>query len=249
MRIFRLLVFLLCWAGVIYPSCWGQSPSPASLKIEFGGADSGDLGIALQLLAVMTILTLAPSMVMLMTSFTRIVIVLGFLRNALGVQQSPSNQILIGISIFLTIFLMAPISGKIYDQAIQPYMEKKILSTQALEIASHQISTFMLKQTRPSDVEFFLGLAQMGTHSVEQLPLRVVIPAFVLSELRTAFQMGFLIFIPFIVIDFLVACVLMGMGMMMMPPVVLSLPFKLLLFVLVDGWSLIVKSLVQSFRL
>lgn len=197
----------------------------------------------------MTLLTLAPSIIMLMTSFTRIVIVLGFVRNALGVQSAPSNQIIIGLSLFLTFFLMSPIWDRIYTDSAKPYMEKQITSTDALEKASVHMRSFMLKQTRPSDIEFFLKLASIGSGAPSDIPMRVVIPAFILSELRTAFQMGFMIFVPFLIIDFIVASTLMAMGMMMMPPAIISLPFKLLLFVLVDGWYLVVRSLVESFRL
>ncbi len=245
----RLLPYLGYFLLFTWGSCaWGNT-APVTFKLDLGGAEAGDLNVAIQLLLVMTCLTLAPAMVMLMTSFTRIVIVLGFVRSALGVQQAPSNQIIIGLSLFLTVFLMGPIWERIYDNAAVPYMEKKMPSVQALNIAGEEMKGFMLKQTRPTDIDFFLGLAGMGRTTVEGLPIRVVIPSFILSELRTAFQMGFLIFIPFIVIDFLVASILMAMGMMMMPPVVLSLPFKLLLFVLVDGWTLVVRSLVESFRL
>lgn len=241
---FWIFIFTIGFTTIGY-----SQGAPVSFKLDLGGAEAGDLSVAIQLLIFMTLLTLAPAMVMLMTSFTRIIIVLGFVRNALGVQQAPANQIMIGLALFLTVFLMGPIWERIYDHAAAPYMEKKIPSTEALSIASAEIKTFMIKQTRPSDIDFFLGLAGEGRTNIETLPIRVVIPAFILSELRTAFQMGFLVFIPFIVIDFLVASILMAMGMMMMPPVVLSLPFKLLLFVLVDGWTLVVKSLVESFHL
>ena len=228
----------------------GAPGSGASLRLDFtGGEHPGDLGIAIQILLLMTLLTLAPSMVMLMTSFTRIVIVLGFVRSALGVHQAPSNQIIIGLALFLTFFLMGPIWNRIYEEAVVPYMEEKITSKEALLRGSGELKGFMLKQTRASDLEFFLGLSGMGPTHAGQLPMRIVIPSFVLSELRTAFQMGFLLFIPFIIIDFLIASTLMAMGMMMMPPVIISLPFKLLLFVLVDGWYLVVRSLVESFTL
>lgn len=222
--------------------------APLSIKLDLGTTDVSDVSVAIQLLVVMTLLSLGPAMVMLMTSFTRIVIVLGFVRSALGVQQAPANQVLVGLSLFLTVFLMGPVWDRVYEDAVHPYMEKSIPSTQALDIASGHIKSFMVRQTRPKDIDFFLDLAGEGRTTVEGLPLRVVVPSFILSELRTAFQMGFLLFIPFMVIDFLTASVLMSMGMMMMPPVVLSLPFKLLLFVLVDGWTLVIKSLVQSFR-
>jgi len=184
-----------------------------------------------------------------MTSFTRIVIVLGFLRTALGVQGAPSNQIIIGMSIFLTMFIMAPIATRVNNEALQPYMDKQISLEVAVEKGSAPLRQFMLKQTRPSEIDFFLGISGQGPTKVDQLPMTVVIPSFVVSELRTSFQMGFLIFIPFLVIDFVVASTLMSMGMMMMPPVMISLPFKLLLFVLVDGWHLVIKSLVESFGL
>lgn len=184
---------------------------------------------------------------MLMTSFTRIVIVMGFVRSAIGVQGAPSNQIIVGLSLFLTFFIMAPVGKRINEDALQPYMAKTITTQQAMERASAPLRSFMLKQTRPSEIDFFLGLSGRGPTKVDELPLNVVAPAFIVSELRTAFQMGFLVFIPFLVVDFLVSSTLMSMGMMMMPPIMISLPFKLLLFVLVDGWHLVVRSLVESF--
>ena len=228
-----------------------QTPAPpVNLNVNLGnGGQPADMATAIQILLFMTVLTLAPAIVMLMTSFTRIVIVLGFVRTALGVQSAPSNQIVIGLSLFLTLFIMAPVANRINTEAFQPYSAKQINFNDAATRASVPLRQFMLKQTRPGEVEFFLGLAGEGPTAVDDLPLRVVIPAFIVSELRTAFQMGFLVFIPFMVIDFLVASTLMAMGMMMMPPTVVSLPFKLLLFVLVDGWHLVIKSLVQSFGL
>jgi flagellar biosynthetic protein FliP len=212
-----------------------------------GGTDRQNVSAAIQIVFLMTLLTLAPSILMLMTSFTRVVIVLGFVRNALGVQGAPSNQILIGISLFLTFFIMAPVWREIQTQSIEPYMSEKIDSRQALERATAPVKQFMLRQARPSEVDFFLGLTGKGPTTLQDVPLEIVLPAFVVSELRTAFQMGFLIFVPFLVIDFLVSSTLMSMGMMMMPPTVVSMPFKLLLFVLVDGWHLVIRSLVQSF--
>jgi flagellar biosynthetic protein FliP len=196
---------------------------------------------------VMTLLTVAPSIVLLMTSFTRIVIVLGFVRTALGVPNAPSNQIILGLALFLTFFIMGPVFDRIHKEALQPYLDGHITSAVALDRATVPLKSFMLKQTRTRDLEYFLELGGFGPTAVKDLPVRVVIPAFVVSELQTAFQMGFLLFLPFLVIDFLVASVLMSLGMMMMPPNVVSLPFKLLLFVLVDGWHLVVRSLVQSF--
>ncbi len=222
--------------------------APINLNMTLGGQPA-EMSTAIQILLFMTVLSLAPAIVMLMTSFTRVVIVLGFVRTALGVQSAPSNQIVVGLSLFLTLFIMAPVASRINTEALQPYSAKQITFEEAGQRASVPLRQFMLKQTRPGEVEFFLGLSGSGPTAVDELPLTVVIPAFIVSELRTAFQMGFLVFIPFMVIDFLVASTLMAMGMMMMPPTVVSLPFKLLLFVLVDGWHLVIRSLVQSFGL
>jgi len=225
-----------------------SSPGKPFVNLQVGnGTDRENLSTAIQIVIVMTLLMLAPSLILLMTSFTRIVIVLGFVRTALGVPSAPANQLLIGISMFLTFFIMAPVWQQIQDQAINPYMNEQINSNEAMDRAVEPIRNFMLRQTRPGEVDFFLDLAGMGRTDIKDLPMRVVLPAFVISELRTAFQMGFLIFIPFLVIDFLVGSTLMSMGMMMMPPTMVALPLKLLLFVLVDGWQLVVRSLVQSF--
>jgi flagellar biosynthesis protein FliP len=222
--------------------------SPLRLNINLEGADRpADLSVAVQLVLMMTLLSVAPSLVLLMTSFTRIVIVLGFVRTALGVPSAPSNQIIVGLSLFLTFFIMGPTFDRINTEALKPYMAKEITSTEAFDRGTAPLRDFMLKQARTRNLEYFLQLGGYGPTAVKDLPMRVVIPAFVLSELQSAFQMGFLLFLPFLVIDFLVSSVLMALGMMMMPPNVVSLPFKLLLFVLVDGWYLIVQSLVQSF--
>jgi flagellar biosynthetic protein FliP len=218
------------------------------LSISIGpnnGAPDVDSGI--KVLFLITLLSLAPSILLLMTCFTRVAIVLGFVRSALQLQGSPSSQIIVGLSLFITFFVMAPVWDNVNRDALEPYQAHKITGQQALDAASGHIRGFMLKQTRPKDVELFVSMAKLPPTRVEELPLRVVTPAFIISELRTAFQMGFLIYVPFILIDIVVATVLMSMGMMMMPPMTLSLPLKLLLFVLVDGWSLIVQSLVRSF--
>lgn len=248
----KITCFLVC---LLFLSLFGatelsaQSNTP-TLGINLsGGNKPADLGVAIQLVFFMTLLTLAPSMMILMTSFTRLVIVLGFVRNAIGVQSAPSSQIIIGLALFLTLFIMGPVWEKAYSEAVQPYIEEQISSTEALDKGSALLKTFMLKQTREKDVEFFLELMTQPLGHDEELPLRVVVPSFVLSELRTAFQMGFMIFVPFLIIDFLVASTLMAMGMMMMPPAVISMPFKILLFVLVDGWYLVVRSLVESFSI
>ena len=226
-------------------------PAPAdplrfSINLE-GGERPAQLSVAVQIVLLMTLLTVAPSLVLLMTSFTRIVIVLGFVRTALGVPSAPSNQIIVGLSLFLTFFIMGPVLDRVHRESLKPYLDGQLPAAEAMDRAAAPLREFMLKQTRTRDLEYFLELGGFGPTAVKDLPMRVVIPAFVISELQSAFQMGFLLFLPFLVIDFLVSSVLMALGMMMMPPNVVSLPFKLLLFVLVDGWHLIVKSLVQSF--
>ena len=226
----------------------GRSLVPFRLNLGVEAArQPEDVDTAIQILFALTLLTLAPSIILLMTSFTRIVIVLSFVRSALTLQGTPGNQIIVGLSLFITLFVMAPTWDRINRDALQPYQARQITSDQALDRASQHIRTFMLKQARAKDVELFVAMAKLGPTPPQQLPLKVVIPGFIISELRTAFQMGFLLFVPFILIDLVVATVLMSMGMMMMPPVTISLPLKILLFVLVDGWSLVVRSVVQSF--
>ncbi len=228
----------------------GASAQTNSFNVNIGlnGLNQGtDVDSAIKVLGIMTLLTLAPSIILLMTCFTRIVIVLSFVRSALSLQGAPSNQIIIGLSLFLTFFIMSPVWEKIDQEALQPYRAKQITSEEALARGSVPLRSFMLKQTRAKDLELFVAMAKLPPTSPDQLPMRVVIPSFVISELRTAFQMGFLLFVPFILIDLIVATVLMSMGMMMMPPMTISLPLKILLFVLVDGWHLIVSSIVQSF--
>jgi len=226
----------------------GPKAEPLHLTIGLDGSSrTGDVSVAVQIVILMTLLTLAPSIVLLMTSFTRIVIVLGFVRTALGVPTAPSNQIIVGLSLFLTFFLMGPVFDRMNREAVQPYLAGQMTSVAALDKASIPLKEFMLKQTRTRDLEYFLELGGFGPTAVKDLPMRVVVPSFVVSELQTSFQMGFMLFLPFLVIDFLVSSVLMALGMMMMPPIVVALPFKLLLFVLVDGWHLVVRALMQSF--
>ncbi len=226
----------------------GPNAGPFRLNIGLEGAgQNGDVSVAVQIVIVMTLLSVAPSIVLLMTSFTRIVIVLGFVRTALGTPSAPSNQIVVGLSLFLTFFLMGPVVDRVNNEALRPFLDGKLPAMDAMEKATVPLKQFMLKQTRTRDLEYFLELGGYGPTAVKDLPMRVVIPAFVISELQTAFQMGFLLFLPFLVVDFLVSSVLMALGMMMMPPVTIALPLKLLLFVLVDGWHLVVRSLVQSF--
>jgi len=234
--------------GAAASTATGGTLPPLTLNIGMDGiGQPKDVDVAIQVLFAITLLSMAPSIILLMTCFSRIVIVLSFVRNALTLQGAPANQVIIGLSLFLTYFIMEPVWSKVQTNALQPYMEKKITSAQAVDEASKPIRAFMLRQTRPRDVELFVELAKIPATVPDAMQLRVVIPAFIISELRTAFQMGFLIFVPFILIDIVVATILMSMGMMMMPPATIALPLKILLFVLVDGWSLIVRSLLMSF--
>jgi flagellar biosynthetic protein FliP len=219
---------------------------PLHLSLD-GAHEPKDIDVSIRILFGITLLTLAPSILLLMTCFTRIVIVLSFVRTALQLQAAPANQILIGLSLFMTFFIMSPVWDNINRDAIAPYRSSQISGDEAIERASGHIRGFMLRQARPKDVELFVALAKLGPTSPDKLPLRVVVPGFVISELRTAFQMGFLILVPFILIDLVVSTVLMSMGMMMLPPATIAMPLKILLFVLVDGWALIVRSLITSF--
>ena len=204
--------------------------------------------LTLQILILMTVLTLLPAILLMMTAFTRIVIVLSILRQAIGAGQTPPNQVLVGLALFLTLFVMAPVIAKINAEAAQPYLEGKIEAEAALERAMVPLKGFMLEQTRESDIATFVRISGgKGFASRADVPLSILVPAFVTSELKTAFQIGFLLFIPFVIIDLVVASVLMSMGMMMLSPVLISLPFKIMLFVLIDGWSLVMGTLAQSF--
>ena len=221
----------------------------ASITIDLGNGGRGQTAVVIQILALLTVLSLAPALFIMVTSFTRIVIVLSFLRQALGTQQVPPNQVLISLALFLTIFVMAPVGQAVYADAIQPVLNEQIGYEQAWTKGIVPIRAFMLRQVREKDLELFVDLAKINTPPTPaDLPIHVVIPAFILSELRIAFQIGFLIYIPFLIVDMVVASVLMSMGMMLLPPVVISLPFKLILFVLADGWYLVVGSMVKSFH-
>lgn len=214
----------------------------------FSGSDPSDVSTSVKLLLILTVLSLAPSILILMTSFARIVIVLSFTRTALATNQMPPNQVIIGLALFLTFFIMAPTFQQVNDQALQPLFDEEIGLEEAYDRASIPFKQFMAEHTRQKDLELFLAYNQAERPaSIEDIPLTMLVPAFALSEIKTAFQMGFMIFIPFIVIDMIVASTLMSMGMMMLPPVMISLPFKILLFILVDGWYLVMKSLLQSF--
>lgn len=202
---------------------------------------------SIKLLVVLTLLTLAPSFLILMTCFTRVVVVLSFIRPALGTQQTPPNQLIIGLALFITLFVMSPVLSDLNEKALTPYMEDQISQDEAFEEASNTMKRFMAKYTRQEDLQLFIKYGNYEQpESIEDVPLLVMVPAYAISELKTAFQIGFMIFLPFLIIDMVVASVLMSMGMMMLPPVMIALPFKLLLFVLVDGWHLIVESLLRS---
>jgi flagellar biosynthesis protein FliP len=245
---FVALLLVIAMAGIISASAQNAPLIPFKLNLGVeAGQQPRDVDVGIKVLFAITLLSLAPSIILLMTSFTRIVIVLSFIRSALSLQGTPANQIIIGLSLFMTYFIMDPVWKKIDANALQPYMANQISSQDAMEQAAAPIRTFMLAQTRPKDLELFVSLAKIGPTSPSELPLKVVIPGFIISELRTAFQMGFLLFVPFILIDIVVATILMSLGMMMMPPATISLPLKILLFVLVDGWELITRSLLQSF--
>ncbi|HAP32653.1 MAG TPA: flagellar biosynthetic protein FliP [Firmicutes bacterium] len=219
------------------------------INLQIGtGEEPQQLVGTLQLLLILAVLSLAPAFIILMTSFTRMVIVLGFLRNALGTQQIPPNQIIIGLALFLTFFVMQPIFSQIHTDALTPYLAEEIDFAEALARGERPLREFMLNNTREEDLMLFLQMARIDVPvEREDVPFRAVVPAFVLSELKTAFQIGFLLFVPFLIIDMIVSSVLMSMGMFMLPPVIVSLPFKILLFVLVDGWTLVVRSLVEGY--
>ena len=233
---------------LIAPHSVAQDPGIPALTLTTNDDGSQQYTVTLQILFLMTALTLLPALLMMMTSFTRIIIVFSILRQALGLQQTPSNQILLGLALFLTFFIMAPVFKTANETALQPYLSGDLAPMQALDKASEPFREFMLAQTRETDLEMFSRIADAEQYtSPEDIPFSILVPAFVTSELKTAFQIGFMIFIPFLVIDLVVASVLMAMGMMMMSPVIISLPFKIMLFVLVDGWALVIGSLAASY--
>ncbi|MCF8058696.1 MAG: flagellar type III secretion system pore protein FliP [Bacteriovoracaceae bacterium] len=217
------------------------------LSVNFG--QGTDLVDTMQVLVLFTVLTLAPAILILCTCFTRIIVVLSFMRQAIGTQNLPPNQLLIGFALFLSIFVMKPTGMAIYNQGIQPYVKKQIKTEQALSVIEYHLRGFMGKQVRKADIGLFFDITgEKAPNDIQDVPIHYLIPAFIISELKTAFQIGFLLYIPFLILDMVVASVLMAMGMMMLPPVVVSLPFKLLLFVLVDGWQLVTGSILRSFN-
>jgi flagellar biosynthetic protein FliP len=247
----KLLIFLFSTAVCLTAAKTAFAADVLLPSFRFGlekGGDPGDVSMLLQIIFLLTVLTLAPAILIMMTSFTRLAVVFSFLRQAVGTQQTPSNQIIAGLALFLTFFIMMPIWQKINNTALQPYLHEEISQEIALKAAINPIRTFMFNQTREKDLALFIKMSKMNKPKNEDdIPTTILIPAFVISELKTAFIIGFVLFVPFLIIDMVVASVLLSMGMMMLPPIMVSLPFKLMLFVLVDGWNLIVGSLVKSF--
>ena len=244
MQILKTVFFLVLTLSPILS--WAMPGIPA-FTVETDAEGSQDYTLTMQILLLMTGLTLLPAALIATTSFLRIVIVLALLRQALGTMQTPSNQVLIGLALFLTLFIMGPVLEKIYDVAVGPYLEEQIQFKEAVELGSKPMHQFMLQQTREDDLGMFAEMADVTLSDPQTVPFKVLIPAFMISELKTAFQIGFMIFIPFLIIDLVVASLLMAMGMMMLSPMIISLPFKLMLFVLIDGWVLVTGTLANSF--
>jgi len=246
--IIAVTVFLVLLSSVLSP-VYSQSVPLPKINITIGEAEEpAELAVTLKILLLMTILSIAPTILIMLTSFTRIVVVFSFLRHAMGTQQMPPNQVIVSLALFLTFFIMMPVWDEINQNALKPFMAKEVSYEVALDRAAGPIKGFMLKQAREKDIALLMKISKIKKPSVaSDISLTTLVPAFVISELRTAFQIGFLVYVPFLILDMVVACVLLSMGMMMLPPIMISLPFKLLLFVLVDGWYLIVGSLVRSF--
>jgi len=246
-KFLSVLTFLLLPALAFSQATNANGVSLPGMAINFG--QGVNLVDSIEVLLLFTIITLAPSILILCTSFTRILIVLSFMRQAIGTQNMPPNQVLVGFSLFLSMFVMQPTGERIYNKAIQPYMQKSITTTVAVDEITLALRSFMQKQVRKADVGLFYDVTgKTAPNTIDDVPIHYLIPAFIISELKTSFQIGFLLYIPFLILDMVVASVLMAMGMMMLPPVVVSLPFKLLLFVLVDGWQLVTGSILRSFN-
>ncbi len=244
-----MLKIILITSAIVLVTAVAATPQTLpKVSIEIGQVEEpSQLSTTLQIIILMTVLTLAPSILIMATSFIRFAVVLSFLRHAIGIHQAPPNQLLVALALILTFFVMAPIIDQAYNDGIKPYLDKEIDGKAAFEKSVGPFRQFMLAQTREKDLALFVNIAKLDQpENAEEVPLHVLVPAFVISELKTAFQIAFVLFIPFLVIDMVVASVLMSMGMMMLPPIIVSLPFKILLFVLVDGWYLLVKSLVES---
>jgi flagellar biosynthetic protein FliP len=244
-----LIITTLVLLSSVFSPAYSQSAPIPSIHIAIGDAEEpGDLAVTIKILFLITILSIAPTILIMLTSFTRMVVVFSFLRHAMGTQQMPPNQVIISLALFLTFFIMMPVWNEINHNALQPYLAKEVSYETALDQAAQPLKKFMLKQTREKDLALLIKISKIKKpERASDVPLTTLIPAFVISELRIAFQIGFLIYVPFLILDMVVACVLLSMGMLMLPPIMISLPFKLLLFVLVDGWYLIVGSLIRSF--
>jgi len=242
-----IILLTLLVTALVAPSI--QAQAIPKVSVDIGEAENpGDLSTTLQIVLMLTVLTLAPSIILMLTSFIRLVVVLGFLRQAMGTQQLPPNQLLVSLALILTFFIISPIANRAYNDGLKPYLDEQITQEEAFEAGIKPFREFMLAQTREKDLALFVKMSGMEQpETPDDIPLHILIPGFVISELRTGFQIAFLIFVPFLIIDMVVASVLMSMGMMMLPPIIVALPFKILLFVLVDGWYLLVKSLVGSF--
>ncbi len=243
-RVVPILSGMLLWAPLL---AGAQTPIPGVNLTVSQSSNPAQVATSLQIIILLTVLTLAPSILIMTTSFTRIVIVLAFIRQALGTQQAPPNQILVGLALFLTFFVMEPVWTDINQNAFQPYMDRRITQSQALEAAGRPMKAFMQRFVREKDLELFVRISRIQQpKNIQDVPFHVLVPAYIISELKTAFQIGFILYVPFLVVDLVVASVLMAMGMMMLPPIMISLPIKLMLFVLVDGWNLIIGSLVEG---
>jgi flagellar biosynthetic protein FliP len=246
--ILLLILCSLCFGGSTFAAQTNPNNPIPGINVNIGSSGSNGASSTITILLLLTVLSIAPSILVLMTSFTRIVIVLSFVRTSLGTQQMPPNQVLVGLALFLTFFIMAPTIGEINQTALQPFLKGTMDQTEALKQASLPIKKFMYSHTREKDLMLFLDYTKAPKPAgIEDTPITAIVPAYAISELKSAFQMGFMIFIPFLVIDMVVSSTLMAMGMMMLPPVMISLPFKILLFILVDGWYLVVKSLLLSY--
>lgn len=243
----KRLPFLLFVFTLFFPMIAGADPGIPAFTVQTDAQGNQDYTLTIQILLLMTGLTLLPAALIAMTSFLRIIVVLALLRQALGVQSTPSNQVLIGLALFLTLFIMSPVLDKIYKDAVTPYLNEQIKFKEAIDIGAKPLHQFMIEQTRESDLGMFAQMADVELNEPQTVPFKVLIPAFMTSELKTAFQIGFMIFIPFLIIDLVVATLLMAMGMMMLSPMIISLPFKIMLFVLIDGWDLIMGTLANSF--
>lgn len=245
----RSLIFLLLIFTIILPGAYAQEFTLPGIEVGLTNATAPrDVALSLQIIFLLTILTLAPGILILMTSFTRVVIVLSFVRQGLATQQMPPNQVVIGLALFITFFVMSPVFAEVNNNSLKPYLNEEIEQSEAFDRAVKPVKDFMFKYTREADLALFINASEtIRPETRDDVPLHVLVPAFVISEIKTAFSIGFLIFIPFLVIDMIVASVLMSMGMMMLPPMMISLPFKILLFVLVDGWHMVVRSLIMGF--